>query len=151
MYKHVLTSLVLMLVSDLPARANGDPAFGLWLTEDERAIIEIAACDGMACGRIVWMDQPRHEDGRPKVDANNPDEALKSRTICGIHLIGNFKQKQPGVWDDGFVYNPKDGQKYAAKIKSTAIDKLELRGYVLVPAFGQSQTWTRVSDTRGGC
>ncbi|MEL6475913.1 MAG: DUF2147 domain-containing protein [Pseudomonadota bacterium] len=140
-----------LLLSALPAKGMSDPAFGLWLTEDERAIIEISACSDRACGRIVWMDQPRHEDGSPKIDQNNPDQALQNRTICGIPLVGDFKREQPGIWTGGFVYNPKDGQKYEAKITSVDNDHLEMRGFVLVPAFGQSQTWTRVDDIRGGC
>ncbi|MEM0923390.1 MAG: DUF2147 domain-containing protein [Pseudomonadota bacterium] len=137
--------------SAVPAEGISDPAFGLWLTENERAIIEISSCSGRACGRIVWMDQPRHIDGSPKTDENNPDAALQSRTICGIPLVGDFKREQPGIWTDGYVYNPKDGQRYAAKITAVSPDKLEMRGFVLVPAFGSSQTWTRVESTRGGC
>ena len=28
---------------------------------------------------------------------------------------------------------------------------LKLRGYLLLPLFGKSQTWTRMADDRGGC
>lgn len=151
MRKSAFISALALSLSAVPALALSDPAFGLWLTEDARAIIEIAPCSEKACGRIVWMDEPFHDDGSPKTDANNPDEALQTRTICGIPLVGDFVREEPGSWSGGFVYNPKDGKKYEARITTLSKDQLEMRGFVLVPAFGQSQTWTRVESMRGGC
>lgn len=151
-----LSRAALMAASGLwfeaaPASTFNDPAYGLWLTENARAIIEIGPCEEQACGRIVWMDEPTLPDGTPKTDQNNPDKALQSRTICGIPLVGGFSREKGGVWRDGFVYNPKDGKTYDAEITSVGPDKLKMRGFVLVPAFGRSQTWTRVPDSRGGC
>ncbi|MEM0942927.1 MAG: DUF2147 domain-containing protein [Pseudomonadota bacterium] len=133
------------------AAANGDPAFGLWLTENERAIIEIRPCQDRACGRIVWMDNQMTEAGAPKIDENNPIPALRRLTICGIPLVGNFKKVDPGSWQGGYVYNPRDGKSYEAEIQVQEDGSLRMRGFVLVSVFGKSQTWTRVADARGGC
>lgn len=151
MHKIAGFAALVLTVSALPAHARSDPAYGLWLTENARAIIEITPCDEKACGRIVWMDEPQMPDGSPKIDQNNPDEALQSRRLCGIPLVGGFAREEDGIWRGGYVYNPRDGKTYDAEIKPNGGDTLTLRGFVLVPAFGKDQTWTRVPDARGGC
>lgn len=151
MIRNSLIAVPFLWASCLPVAAVGDPAYGLWLTENARAIVEIGPCEQKVCGRIVWMDEPYLEDGSPKTDQNNPDEALRERTICGIPLVGDFEREEAGSWRGGYVYNPRDGKTYDAEIRTVDQDRLSMRGFVLVPAFGQSQTWTRVHDTRGGC
>lgn len=134
-----------------PAIAADDPAFGLWLTENKRAIIEIGPCGEKACGKIVWMAEPLTADGQPKVDAKNEDPALQSRPICGLPLIGDFERSGPGAWDDGFIYSPQEGETYTAYLEAQPDGTLKLRGYIGLPILGKSQIWTREADNRGGC
>lgn len=133
------------------AAATDDPAFGLWLTENKRAIIEIGHCGEMACGKIVWMQEPLTADGQPKTDTKNEDPALRSRPVCGLPLIGDFERSAPGAWDDGFIYSPQDGDTYTANLAAQPDGTLKLRGYIGLPILGKSQIWTRESDNRGGC
>lgn len=124
---------------------------GLWLTENTRAIIEIAPCEGRTCGRIVWMASPIDESGQPKRDVNNKDEFLRDRTLCGLTLIGDLVAEPDDDAYFGFVYNPRNGRKYTARVTALSHDTLEMRGFLGISAFGKSQTWTRVADDRGGC
>ena len=133
------------------AGAADDPVFGFWLTENKRAIIEISPCGETACGKIVWMQEPLDADGHPKIDTKNQDPALQGRPICGLPLIGDFRQSGPGAWNDGFIYSPQDGDTYTAKIEAQSDGNLKLRGYLGLPIFGKSQIWTREADGRGGC
>ena len=138
------------LTGTLAEAASLEDVFGLWLTENQKAIVEVAPCGQMACGRIVWLAEPNRPDGSAKVDQNNPDPALQSRPVCGLPLIGNF-QRGGDSWDDGFIYNPEDGETYTSTMHVTTDGNLYVRGYVGLPLFGKSQTWTRAADTRGGC
>ena len=91
------------------------------------------------------MEKPVNEAGNPHTDRNNPDTALQDRPIMGLPILTGF---DPGdaanVWDDGQIYNPEDGETYNSVMSlKDGGDKLEVRGYVGLPIFGQSQVWTR--------
>lgn len=134
------------------ASAGGsDPAYGYWLTENRRAIVEIAPCGNAACGKLIWSAQPRDETGHMKLDIKNDDPTMRTRPICGIELIGGFKTAGLGRWEDGWIYNPRDGQKYTALLRALGDQMLEVRGYLGFEFLGKSQVWTRVPDDRGGC
>lgn len=140
-----------LFASSLPGTAPTDIPYGMWLTQNNRAIIKITPCSDRTCGHIVWMANPLEEDGSPKRDVNNPDEALRDRPLCGLTLIGDLIPEDSGGGLTGFVYNPKNGKKYGAQVSSLSNDALEMRGYVGLSVFGKSQTWTRVDDDRNGC
>lgn len=137
------------------ARADEhDPAFGYWLTESKRAIVRINACEGapdVACGSIVWLLEPNDSTGMPRTDANNPESALRSRQLCGLALVGDFKRVKPGSWEDGFIYDPVEGDTYSAWMEAEGPQTLRVRGYVGVSILGSTQVWTREGSDRGGC
>ena len=136
------------LATALPASAN---VFGHWLTENRLAIVEITPCGNSACGNIVWMAEPLDAAGAPKLDANNPDPAMRARPLCGLPMIGNFTQDADGEWTDGFIYDAQKGDVYKSKMRVTEEGNLYVRGYVGIPLLGQSQIWTREANNRGGC
>jgi uncharacterized protein (DUF2147 family) len=133
------------------ACAADDAVFGFWMVENKGAIIEIVPCDGKACGNIVWLLEPLDDSARPKIDSNNTDEGLRQRPLCGISLIRKFKNAGLGVWSGGSIYSPRNGQTYSASMELRNNGTLKLRGYLILPLFGKSQTWTRMADDRGGC
>lgn len=132
----------------LPASAD---VFGYWLIENRNAIVEITPCGASACGNIAWLAEPLTAQGQPKVDANNPDAAQKSRPICGLPMIGGFAKDSAGEWTDGFIYDPEGGDRYTSKMRLTPEGNLYVRGYIGIPLLGNSQIWTREANNRGGC
>ena len=133
------------------ARASGDPVFGFWLVESQRSIIEIVPCGESACGKIVWLKEPLGDDNQPKLDNLNSDDELRGRALCGMELIGGFSSGETGKWSGGSIYSPKEGKTYSASMKVRDDGTLKLRGYVLLPLFGKTRTWTREAGDRGGC
>lgn len=134
-----------------PAWANTDNAHGLWLTANGKAIVEMAPCGSQTCGRMVWVANPRDAGGKLKLDVNNEDPVKQARPICGMQLIGGMKLSGTGIWKNGWIYNPRNGKTYGAEIKAVSAAKLKVRGYLGISLLGESQTWTRVFDKRGGC
>ena len=121
-----------------------DPAFGVWWTEEKDSRIEIAPCgDGgkSACGNIVWLAEPNDDNGKPKHDINNEDEVLKARPIIGLPLIQGFSNDGPGKWEDGSIYDPRDGKNYSSNMEIQDDGTLEVEGCVLFLCKGT--TWTR--------
>ena len=147
----VAGSMAAALALAAPERASADPAFGFWLVENRRAIVEIHACGEAACGRLAWLMEPHEADGRPKTDMNNPDPALRSRTLCGLPLIRGLAREEPGAWAGGEIYNARDGSVYGVRLGLEAADRLEVRGFLGISLFGRSQIWSRAGGDRGGC
>ena len=93
---------------------------------------------------MVWVANPRDADGNPKLDA-------RGQPFCGLQLVGGLEPVGTGVWEDGWIYNPKSGRTYSADLKVLSPTELRVRGYLGLRIFGSSQIWTRVDDDRGGC
>ncbi len=115
---------------------------GVWLTEKGDAKIKIAPCGDQLCGHIVWMLKPLDDEGKEKLDKNNPDEALRARPILGLKLLNGFV-RDAGAWTGGHIYSPRDGKSYNANMVLDGPDKLRLRGYVGLPLLGRTEVWTR--------
>jgi uncharacterized protein (DUF2147 family) len=129
------------------ARAQAsDPVEGQWLVEDGDAKVQVGACAGapaMLCGRIVWLREPKTDDGVAKRDEHNPDPGLRGRPIIGLPLIREFHAAGPGRWEGGKIYDPKSGKTYASRLRIAADGTLRVSGCVAM--FCQTQTWTRAS------
>jgi uncharacterized protein (DUF2147 family) len=134
------------------ADPDGSPAIGQWLTEDHRAVIDIERCgDGTLCGHLVWMDPVPENKGKPPIDDHNPSAELRGRPLCGLVMLGGFKQLGEHEWSDGWIYDPENGKTYHAEITDATDTSLKLRGYVGMPLFGVTQLWTRLSSSVRFC
>ncbi len=139
-----------LFVAD-PSSASAQDITGHWLTEDGEGVIEIRPCGEQRCGRITWMKDPKGKDGKPPIDANNPDPNLRSRRICGLQIINGLKAQGDGSWADGQVYNPDDGKTYGMKMRREGADMIKAHGYLGFELFGKSQDWRRAPKNIGTC
>jgi uncharacterized protein (DUF2147 family) len=115
---------------------------GEWVTEEGKARVRIELCGDRYCGRIVWLKEPE-KNGAPVRDDKNPDHSLREQPVLGLRIISDFNYDGEGVWSGGTVYDPESGNDYRGKMTLADDRTLELRGYVLIPLFGRSETWTR--------
>lgn len=149
--------LLLIFVAGFAALSNGiavgalaqpaSPIMGRWLSASGNGVIEIYACGDRLCGKLVWLSPkaPSTSDG------HNSDPALRNRPLCGLVMLGDFHQTDPGEWGDGWVYSPENGKTYSATLRLERANVLKLRGYVGIPLFGETQTWTRADPGLGSC
>lgn len=120
---------------------------GYWLTEKKGVIVKLFSCEGdRLCGQTVWMKRMTFKDGAPRLDAKNPDPALRDRHWCGITPITGLKPKGDGEWGGGEVYDPKTGETFDFKLETRG-DRVKVRGYLGVPLLGKSETWTKADLT----
>ncbi|MEM9554617.1 MAG: DUF2147 domain-containing protein [Acidobacteriota bacterium] len=122
---------------------------GTWLTEHRDAKVRIAPCGENLCGRLVWLEDPLNEHGKPEVDDDNPDPSLRDRPLLGLQILESFPPAPngDGVWSGGTIYDPESGKTYKARMSLDG-ETLNLRGYIGVPLLGRTSAWTR-SDDRG--
>ncbi len=146
---------VAVLVVAGPSRAapaaTDAQVHGVWMIEDEVALA-VAPCGGDAlCGRIVWLRTPRDDAGRPKRDAMNPDTALRDRPVCGLTVLDGLLPVpgEPGRWNAGSFYDPRDGRSYGLAATRASADVLMARVYIGMPFLGVDQTLLRVAPGSG--
>ncbi|GAB4331654.1 MAG: DUF2147 domain-containing protein [Bacteroidales bacterium] len=124
---------------------QADDLLGIWFNEEKDAKIEIYRENDHYYGKIVWLKEPIDPDtGKPKVDDENPDEALQSRPIMGLLLVKDFIFDGE-LWDDGEIYDPKSGNTYDCYMKLESPDKLKVRGYIGISLIGRTTYWTRTT------
>lgn len=126
-------------------QSESDRILGTWLTSEGMAHVEVYKCAEGYCGKIVWLKEP-DENGKPKIDNMNPVDSLRGQPILGMRIMYGFQYDEDHEWTGGKAYDPRSGSTYSAKLYLGENDTMELRGYVLVPLFGRSETWQRVRN-----
>ncbi len=124
------------------AFAQSDPLEGGWYNEDKTAKVHIyKSRDNKFYGKVEWLKVP-NRDGKPKVDARNPDESKRSQPIVGLVILKGFKKTDDNLYENGTIYDPKNGKTYSCKITREG-NKLDVRGYIGVSMLGRSTTWIK--------
>ena len=127
------------------AQVHADDIIGFWLTAGkEPAKIQIYKSGAKYFGKIVWLKNPS-DNGKLKVDNNNPDQKRRSRPIVGLVILTNFKFDGDDEWDDGDIYDPESGKNYSCYIFLKDSNTLKVRGYVGISLFGRTEVWTRTT------
>ncbi len=134
------------------AAEERDAVFGHWASEG--SILEIAEVDGQLQARIVALLNPLYtthektgEQGAVRVDANNPDAALRTRPILGINLLADYAFKD-GKWQ-GRIYDPESGKTYKSQMSTGDDGTLRMRGYIGVPMLGRTAVFQPVTSCSG--
>jgi uncharacterized protein (DUF2147 family) len=121
---------------------KADAILGQWVNPNGQDHILIYKKGNKYFGKLDWIKFPNDEQGKPKTDKNNPDKALQSRPDLGLELLKDFTF-DGDVWDDGTIYDPKNGKTYSCKMTLDG-NNLRIRGYVLFSLFGRTEVWTRL-------
>ncbi|MFM7645512.1 MAG: DUF2147 domain-containing protein [Sphingomonadales bacterium] len=121
-----------------------DAIVGVWKTGEGTAMVRIFKNGEKYQGKIVWLKEPNDpETGKPKVDKNHPDEVSRTRPTLGLINVWGFVSTEKNVWENGNIYDPKNGNTYSCTIKMTGANTIDVRGYIGVSLIGRSDTWTR--------
>jgi uncharacterized protein (DUF2147 family) len=144
-----LSALLAMLVAAMPLMAQkttADQILGKWLNEDKDAHVEIYKESGKYFGKIVWLKEPIEEStGKPKLDDENSDPALQTRPIMGLIILKDFIFDGEDEWEDGTIYDPKNGKTYDCYMEIDETGILHIRGYIGISWIGRTTYWTRVN------
>jgi uncharacterized protein (DUF2147 family) len=142
-----LAVFVLIIAAPAQAASTLDRAVGYWLTEDQDGGVELYRCGEELCGKFRWLGTsdpaPDSDAGR---DTKNKDPQKRSRPLCDMQFMGGFKFDGKDSLVSGWIYSPRHGGDFSASITQLDDNRIQLRGYFLIPALGQNQIWTRKTD-----
>lgn len=143
MKKTGLIILLLAVLSFTASAQKADAILGTWVNPNGEDHILIYKKANKYFGKLDWIKYPNDETGKAKTDKNNPDEALRTRPELGLELLKDFTFDGDDVYDDGTIYDPKNGKTYSCKMTLEG-NQLKIRGYIGISLFGRSEIWTRV-------
>jgi uncharacterized protein (DUF2147 family) len=108
------------------------PIEGLWKNPIGSAIIAVAPCGNVLCGKVVWAS----ERGRREV-------AKTTSQVVGTTVLTDVKPKGKG-WA-GKLFIPDDNIHVSARLQLLSDSQLKLTGCAL-GLFCRSQVWTRTQE-----
>ena len=126
---------------------------GYWKSIDDRtgeklSIVEIRkGADGTFRGKILYRYPV--PGGVALTHCTKCPPPYTNQPIVGLEFFSGFKQdeKNPNLYVDGRVLEPKSGKIYKGKANLSADGKrLRLRGYVGVSALGRTVVWIRTDS-----
>jgi uncharacterized protein (DUF2147 family) len=128
----------------LNAQFKEDDIIGNWLTSGkEPAKIKIYKSGGKYYGQIIWLKYTT-ENGKPKTDVNNPDKSKRDKPVIGLVILSGFKFDGDNEWSGGDIYDPESGKTYSSYLYLKN-NTLKVRGYILIPLFGRTETWKKTN------
>jgi uncharacterized protein (DUF2147 family) len=139
-----LTSIPI-IHSNAQNNRGSDAVVGVWQTGSGKGRVQIyRGTDGKYHGKIIWLKEPNYEDGKPKVDKNNPDPNRKKAPLLGLLNLRGFVYDGDNVWVDGQIYDPEKGKDYSCKMTLVNDGTLDVRGFIGISLIGRTDTWKRV-------
>ncbi len=145
--KYVLTCLILISSTFLLRAQNADDVIGKWKNGEGTGIVEIyRTTSGHYAGKIIWLKEPIDpETGKPKLDKRNPDASKHNVPTLGlINMHGFTFNTEEKIWENGNIYDPKNGKEYSCKMEMKDQNTLKVRGYIGVALIGRTDNWTRM-------
>jgi uncharacterized protein (DUF2147 family) len=115
---------------------------GTWYNDEKSAKVQFYMKEDKLFGKIIWLKEPL-ENGKPKVDNKNPEKKLQSTPILGMVFLKNFVADGTSEWEDGKIYDPKNGKTYSSEIKVVSPTKINVRGYIGISLIGRTSVFTK--------
>ncbi|MBM3434971.1 MAG: DUF2147 domain-containing protein [Bacteroidetes bacterium] len=145
--KFILLGATLLFTGNMLAQDfKADDILGIWFNEEKDAKIEMYKQNNKYYGKVVWLNEPNEPaTGLPKLDDENDDELLRSRPVMGLVLANDFVWQGDGLYEDGDIYDPKNGSTYSCYMKFESRTQLKVRGYIGFSIIGRTTYWTRTT------
>ncbi len=125
---------------------------GIWYDDTGKGAVKIEICTPTTlCAKIYWLKEPMADNGQPKTDGYNPEPTMRNRPICGLQIMGDLEQISGGGFDNGWVYDPKEGKSYSVALDLIDADTLKMTGYKGMRFLGKSFIWKRAPADLPGC
>lgn len=142
MKKIKVSILLVFLVSVFSV--NAQSVIGKWKTFDDstgdaKSIVEITEKDGKIYGKVIEILNPEKKNAK----CNNCPDSDKDKPVLGLYVIKGLS-KDGKEYSNGKILDPNSGKLYKCSVSLDGNDKLKVRGYVGISAFGRNQIWTRV-------
>ncbi len=145
----IITALICLAFMAKAQHHANKKILGIWWNEERSSRIEVYEHHEKIYGKVVWLKDNTNPDGTtPRTDYENPDESQRKKPLIGQPILKHlYWDKYDEEWEDGEIYDPKNGKTYSCYAELQEDGKLFLKGYVLgMPFLGRSTLWTRYEE-----
>lgn len=137
----------LSLAGMVPVRAADPTVAGFWEAYDDGkpgGWFLFFEKDGMFQGALVKAFNKPGET--PQLTCAKCTDERKNAPMIGLSIVKGMLRKGL-AYENGNILDPRNGSVYSAKMTLSADSKqLEVRGFLGMEIFGQSQIWKRLPD-----
>jgi len=134
-----------LLFTHVKTAAAGESASATGLWQDADATFEIYDEHGTLSARIVSVKEETGPQGMTKRDIHNPDPSKRSRPIIGLVIMSGFVKKSDLHWENGTIYDPRNGSTYSCTLDLDGPDRIKVRGFIGISLLGRTEIWTRAA------
>ena len=135
-------SLIFVLLFISTITFAQDITQGTWYNAEKTSRVQFYKQGEKLFGKIVWLKEPL-EAGKPRVDKLNSDVKLRTRPLLGLVFLTNFTADGAKIWEDGEIYDPKNGKTYSCKLTITSATTIDARGYIGISIIGRTTKFTK--------
>lgn len=126
--------------------AGADAILGVWYNEEKTGKVEIYKAGDKYYGKIIWLKEPLDANGKEKTDIHNEDVSKRGNKVMGLVMLRGFTyDADDNTYEDGNIYDPKNGKDYSCKMKLIDNNNLDVRGYIGISLLGRTTKWTRTT------
>src|SRR5262249_32041044 len=133
-----LAGVALLAAATAVAQSPAIGVNGVWIDHTGQGAVEIGPCGSLTCGRVVWLKNPNHKSKSGKL-------------ICGTQILGDLQARPNGEWEEGWIYNPEDEERFSAALKLENSNTLLVTGYLGIKILGETFTWKRATAPLDRC
>ncbi|MGY3609669.1 MULTISPECIES: DUF2147 domain-containing protein [unclassified Bradyrhizobium] len=120
-----------------------DAIVGVWEADDGTVKLDMYKAGSEIQARMLYGNEIVEADNVTfKKDANNPDPALRSRSLKNVVVVTGLRWAD-GEWSGGSIYDASSGRTYNCKA-ALKDGKMHLRGFLGISAMGQTRVFHRV-------
>ena len=138
--------------ADRKGKAAADGILGTYMIYEHRTQETVhlsfyEADNGDYEARIVWMEQPTDDLGKPKTDVNNPRAMYRHIPLSHLVIVRGLRyDAKSGQWENGRIYDPSSGKTYRCFIRFEDDNQtLRVKVYIGFRFLGRSLYWSRIS------
>lgn len=140
----ILFSLALNTVTR-PA-PSADLLCGKWMSAEKNLVVQVFKEGDEFKAKIVWFKNTDKTKAMDEwTDEHNPDAALRDRKLIGMSILKDLDyQPKSNSWENGKIYDAKNGREWDASARIEKNDQLKVTGYWHFKFIGRTMTFTRI-------
>ena len=143
--KKILCSITLLIAVVVTGYGQIDP-IGMWKNIDNedgkvKSHLEVYWEDGVLKAKVAKL-----LDNATVTLCKKCKDDKKNQPLVGMEIMWGLTADGDKEWSGGQIMDPKSGKQYKCKIELEKKNKLKVRGFIGIPAFGRTQYWYRLVE-----